>query len=84
LLVPGLVILLLVFFATAEPLPRFDPLRGGTAHGVFGIVLIVGPVHDGVSAGERNLDGAIRVRPDELELFEIVGSARGASTAALV
>ena len=45
----ALVTQLLVFFATAELLPRFDPLRGGTEHGVFGIVLIVGTVHDGVT-----------------------------------
>jgi|SRR5215208_688990 hypothetical protein len=80
----ALVIQLLVFFATAEPLPRFDSLCGGTEHGVFGVVPIVGPVHDGVSAGARDLAGAIRVRPDELELFQIVGSAGGTSTAALV
>src|SRR5215212_10059131 len=56
-----------------EPPSSFGPLRDGTEHGVFGVVLVVGPVHDGVGASERYLDGAICVRPDELELFEIVG-----------
>src|SRR5215207_9333298 len=56
-----------------KPPPSFGPLRSGTEHDVFSVVLVVGPVHDGVGASERGLDGAIRVRPDELELFEIVG-----------
>src|SRR5215212_9597255 len=56
-----------------EAPPSFGPLCGTTEHGVFGVVLVVGPVHDGVGSGERNLDGAIRVRPDELELLEVIG-----------
>src|SRR5215212_6945146 len=57
-----------------EAAARFGPLCGATEHGAIpGVVLVVGPVHDGVGSGERNLDGAIRVRPDELELLEVIG-----------
>src|SRR5918998_533502 len=57
-----------------EPLPGARTLlRGGAEHGaVLGVVLVVGPVHDRVGPGKGNLDGAICMRADELELLQVV------------
>src|SRR5215216_844403 len=55
----------------AEPPPGLAPLlRGGTEErAVPGVVLIVGPIHDGVGAGEGDLDLPGGVGPDKLVLL---------------
>src|SRR5215218_5581800 len=60
----------------AEPLPSLGPTRSGGAqeHAVFGVVLVVGPVDDGVGAGEGGLDDPFGVATDELVLFAVIGS----------
>src|SRR5829696_5364979 len=60
----------------AEPLPSLGPTRSGGAqeHAVFGVVLVVGPVDDGVGAGEGGLHDPLGVATDELVLFAVIDS----------